>query len=815
MADEGQYSSGPDSGSHKRKYDDQGPPSSVGRRSTGFSSPDSAPPPSYNSVPPPLDGIEMAKQRAQEIAARLTAASAGAEAKRPRVENGSGGGFDNEKGFMSAPSDIKHMSSSAPSAIPVSYGSYHGTSKKIDIPQNRVGVIIGKAGETIKYLQLQSGAKIQVQRDMDADPNSVTRPVELMGTAEQIAKAEQLINDVLAEAEAGGSGIVSRRLTGHAGSEHFEMKIPNNKVGLVIGKGGETIKNMQARTGARIQVIPLHLPPGDTSTERTLHIDGTSEQIKTARELVDEVISEVCLDVILGGNVFLELKYSAPLLLPGSLVLVLHGKTIVVHLGKELTYGSLNWLVSFLKSYRWIYSITCQIQTVKVLPPQMLGYRAINKDFILLLLVFLGFFFSLCTHSLQLRRGWASAGVKHNIPSDHTMHILFRCMCLCATVPASNKSELNRMRNPAMAGGYQQQGYQARPPANWGQGAPQMQQPGYGYMQPGAYPGPSPQYNMSQPPYGGYPSQPSSGGYASGWDQSAIPPNQQSSSAGGYDYYNQQPSSHQQQTPGGSAAPTDNSGYHYSQPPASGYMQPGQGYAQDGYGGYHAPPQSGYGQPASYEQQGYGSAQSYGSATNPTQEGHTPSYGGQGDAGQAPTSTQPSAVGQQGYNTSQVPSPNPGSYPPQGSTQPSYSQSGYGSQPPAQSGYGPGYGPPQGQKPLVNHPAYGQTQQSPTTPGSYGQAGYQSQPPSSGYGQAESGSQRPQSSTYGGAAAAQPGYGAPPYAAQYNASYSSYSQPPAYPSDSNASGGTRGTYEATPAAQTGQQGGAGNASPRT
>ncbi|KAB2080063.1 hypothetical protein ES319_A05G044800v1 [Gossypium barbadense] len=665
MADEGQYSSGPDSGSHKRKYDDQGPPSSVGRRSTGFSSPDSAPPPSYDSVPPPLDGIEMAKQRAQEIAARLTAASAGSEAKRPRVENGSGGGFDNEKGFMSAPSDIKHMSSSAPSAIPVSYGSYHGTSKKIDIPQNRVGVIIGKAGETIKYLQLQSGAKIQVQRDMDADPNSVTRPVELMGTAEQIAKAEQLINDVLAEAEAGGSGIVSRRLTGHAGSEHFEMKIPNNKVGLVIGKGGETIKNMQARTGARIQVIPLHLPPGDTSTERTLHIDGTSEQIKTARELVDEVISE------------------------------------------------------------------------------------------------------------------------------------------------------NRMRNPAMAGGYQQQGYQARPPANWGQGAPQMQQPGYGYMQPGAYPGPSPQYNMSQPPYGGYPSQPSSGGYASGWDQSAIPPNQQSSSAGGYDYYNQQPSSQQQQTPGGSAAPTDNSGYHYSQPPASGYMQPGQGYAQDGYGGYHAPPQSGYGQPASYEQEGYGSAQSYGSATNPTQEGHTPSYGGQGDAGQAPTSTQPSAVGQQGYNTSQVPSPNPGSYPPQGSTQPSYSQSGYGSQPPAQSGYGPGYGPPQGQKPLVNHPAYGQTQQSPTTPGSYGQAGYQSQPPSSGYGQAESGLQRPQSSTYGGAAAAQPGYGAPPYAAQYNASYSSYSQPPAYPSDSNASGGTRGTYEAAPAAQTGQQGGAGNASPRT
>lgn len=63
----------------------------------------------------------------------------------------------------------------------------------------QVGVIIGKSGETIKYLQLQSGAKIQVTRDMDADPTSLTRPVELVGTPEQVSKAEQLINDVLAE----------------------------------------------------------------------------------------------------------------------------------------------------------------------------------------------------------------------------------------------------------------------------------------------------------------------------------------------------------------------------------------------------------------------------------------------------------------------------------------------------------------------------------------------------------------------------------------------------------------------------------------
>lgn len=63
----------------------------------------------------------------------------------------------------------------------------------------QVGVLIGKAGDTIKSLQNNSGARIQITRDADADPLSGTRPVELIGTLENIAKAEKLIRDVIAE----------------------------------------------------------------------------------------------------------------------------------------------------------------------------------------------------------------------------------------------------------------------------------------------------------------------------------------------------------------------------------------------------------------------------------------------------------------------------------------------------------------------------------------------------------------------------------------------------------------------------------------
>ncbi|CAN7137012.1 unnamed protein product [Brassica rapa subsp. narinosa] len=600
MADESQYS-------NKRKYEEQTappPPPPSTRRPTGFSSgpipsaspdPSAVPPPSsYNSVPPPMDEIQIAKQKAQEIAARLLNS---ADAKRPRVDNASSYDYGGDKGFSSSyASEGRQMSNT--SSIPVSYGSFTATTKKIDIPNMRVGVIIGKGGETIKSLQLQSGAKIQVTRDMDADPNAPTRTVDLTGTPDQISRAEELINEVLQDAETGGGagsgGGGSRRMGGQPGADQFVMKIPNNKVvGLVIGKGGETIKSMQANTGARIQVIPLHLPPGDPTPERTLQIDGTTDQIEHAKQLVNEILS---------GE--------------------------------------------------------------------------------------------------------------------------------------------NRMRNSSMGGGYQQQGYQARPPSSWAPPSGPPAQAGYGYMQQGAYPGP-PQYGQS--PYGSYPQQ-TSAGY----------PQQ-----GDYDYYGQQ----QSQAPnagGSSAPPTDPYSYYQN---ASGYGQAGQGYQQDGYGGYTASQQSGYGQ-AGYDQQQGG----YGSTANPGQEEDTSQAA---PASSAPTGEEPTqgSTGQAGYGAAPT------------------SQAGYSSLPPT--AYSSGYGAP---PPAGKPPAYAQNQQSPGAPGSYGYA----QPAASGYGQ-------PPAYGYG---QAPQGYG----------SYGGYAQPPAaggYSSDGSAGTTAPGGGGGTPASQTAPPAGPPKASPKS
>ncbi|XP_034928127.1 uncharacterized protein [Populus alba] len=171
------------------------------------------------------------------------------------------------------------------------------TSRKMEVPNDKVGVLIGKGGDTIRYLQYNSGAKIQITRDAEADPQCTTRPVELIGSLSSISKAEKLINAVIAEADAGGSpsliamGLATSAQAAGVGDQ-LEIPIPNEKVGLIIGRGGETIKGLQAKSGARIQLIPQHLPEGDESKERTVRVTGDTRQIEMAREMIMDVMNQ-------------------------------------------------------------------------------------------------------------------------------------------------------------------------------------------------------------------------------------------------------------------------------------------------------------------------------------------------------------------------------------------------------------------------------------------------------------------------------------------------------------------------------------------
>ncbi|KAF8018217.1 hypothetical protein BT93_H3187 [Corymbia citriodora subsp. variegata] len=246
-----------------------------------------------NGVKTILDNVEV-----EEAQRQLEESEGIADDEKTSLENDGAGDLDNAHGTLEEEvvltMDINEHDVSAQQQEASDDG--HTLTHKIEVPNSKVGVLIGKNGDTIRYLQYNSGVKIQIVRDAEADMSSSTRPVELTGTKENISKAEKLIRDVIAEADAGGSpalvakGIATAHVPGSA--EQIELKVPNEKVGILIGRGGDTIKSLQTRSGARIQLIPQHLPEGDDSKERIVRVTGDKRQIDVATQMIKEVMKQ-------------------------------------------------------------------------------------------------------------------------------------------------------------------------------------------------------------------------------------------------------------------------------------------------------------------------------------------------------------------------------------------------------------------------------------------------------------------------------------------------------------------------------------------
>ena len=74
-----------------------------------------------------------------------------------------------------------------------------------------------------------------------------------------------------------------------AGGSMFEMMVPGNKVGLIIGKSGETIKQLQEHSGAKIVVIQ---DSAEAANEKPLSITGAPENVEVAKALIIEIINK-------------------------------------------------------------------------------------------------------------------------------------------------------------------------------------------------------------------------------------------------------------------------------------------------------------------------------------------------------------------------------------------------------------------------------------------------------------------------------------------------------------------------------------------
>ncbi|XP_017482918.1 PREDICTED: far upstream element-binding protein 3 [Rhagoletis zephyria] len=176
--------------------------------------------------------------------------------------------------------------------------------QEIMIPGTKVGLVIGKGGDTIKQLQEKTGAKMVIIQD---GPNQeIIKPLRISGDPQKIEHAKQSVLDLIAQKDLQAAALAARNNggsvqgTGGGGSsggynfgnlgEQCEVFVPKIAVGVVIGKGGDMIRKIQTECGCKLQFIQgKNDEPGD----RRCLIQGTRQQVDDAKRMIDGLIENM------------------------------------------------------------------------------------------------------------------------------------------------------------------------------------------------------------------------------------------------------------------------------------------------------------------------------------------------------------------------------------------------------------------------------------------------------------------------------------------------------------------------------------------
>jgi len=177
---------------------------------------------------------------------------------------------------------------------------------QIMVPDRTVGLIIGRGGETIRDLQERSGCHVNIVGE--AKSVNGLRPVNLIGSREAAARAKDLIMEIVesdSKTTGGKDAAPPRReparenpygntfgggVSGGGDKISDSIFVPSDAVGMIIGKGGETIKDMQSTTGCKINVSPA---TGGPDKDREIGLVGSRDAIAAARRAIEDKVEAV------------------------------------------------------------------------------------------------------------------------------------------------------------------------------------------------------------------------------------------------------------------------------------------------------------------------------------------------------------------------------------------------------------------------------------------------------------------------------------------------------------------------------------------
>lgn len=199
--------------------------------------------------------------------------------------------------------------------------------KKLYLPQdgvNYIGLLIGPRGMFQKKLEGESGCKILIRGKGSQKEGQPPQPdddddqhVLIMGDTQEAVelaiescnriinadeetrnhiRKEQLkvaaeINNAIYSSNDNKTPVDESMLTpyGPPSPYAYILPVPNESIGLIIGKKGETIRRLQVDSGAKIQVAKKEV---EETKQRYVFIEGPEDKYQHAKALIEEIVDD-------------------------------------------------------------------------------------------------------------------------------------------------------------------------------------------------------------------------------------------------------------------------------------------------------------------------------------------------------------------------------------------------------------------------------------------------------------------------------------------------------------------------------------------
>ncbi|XP_063387520.1 RNA-binding protein Pasilla isoform X2 [Cydia fagiglandana] len=127
---------------------------------------------------------------------------------------------------------------------------------KVLVPSMVAGAIIGKGGETIAQLQKDTGARVKMSKSHDFYPGTTERACLITGSVEGIMVVLDFIMEKIKEkpelVKPFPEGVDTKMPQDR--DKQVKILVPNSTAGMIIGKGGNYIKQIKEQSGSYVQI---------------------------------------------------------------------------------------------------------------------------------------------------------------------------------------------------------------------------------------------------------------------------------------------------------------------------------------------------------------------------------------------------------------------------------------------------------------------------------------------------------------------------------------------------------------------------------